>query len=76
MESKFEALVEQFEKYLVNEAGFPPLSTLKPTGAATPTGTTESPLTSAVEAEIDSDPSVQNARKQALQKVQQTITKQ
>lgn len=69
MESKFENLVEQYEKYLVGESGFPPLSNLNaPAGGSTATGPT-----SAVDDELSKDPAVQTAKKAALTKMANAV---
>ena len=73
MTSKFEQLVSQY----LTESGLPPLSNInKPSSSTTSTAST-----SAVDAAIDNDPAVVNAKKKAadavaleLKKKQNTVT--
>lgn len=72
MTSKFEQLVSQY----LTESGLPPLSNINK-----PSSTTSTASTSAVDAAIDNDPAVVNAKKKAadavaleLKKQQNTIT--
>lgn len=72
MTSKFEQLVSQY----LTESGLPPLSNINK-----PSSTISTASTSAVDAAIDNDPAVVNAKKKAadavaleLKKKQNTIT--
>ena len=68
-ESKFENLVIQYERCLVGESQFPQLSNL---GSTSSTATS---ATSGVDAQLNTDPAVKNAKVEALKKIQTSITK-
>ncbi len=63
--TKFQQLVEKYEAYLT-ENGFPPMAPIKP---PTPTGTTATPATSALDQAVDTDPNVVAAKQKAADAV-------
>lgn len=74
MSGKFEQIIENYQKYLT-EAGFPALSNVQKPNITGSTATPAASGTDPIDDKINTDPSVINAKKQALQKTELDLKK-